>query len=86
VLQIGGSNPVKIEMACVLAAQRGWKHINLNCGCPSDKVSGKGKFGAVCMKDPQNTRKLVAAMHSGYHKGSNMPLSDSLENDNFLEE
>ena len=39
--------------------------INLNCGCPSPKVAGKGCFGAALMQDPNLVRQLTSAMHEG---------------------
>ena len=39
--------------------------LNLNCGCPSPKVAGKGCFGAALMSDPDLVRRLTTAMHQG---------------------
>ncbi len=39
--------------------------INLNCGCPSPKVAGKGCFGAALMQDPNLVRQLTSALHDG---------------------
>lgn len=53
VLQLGGSDPGELATATGKAAAFGYDEINLNCGCPSDRVAGKGSFGAALMRDPQ---------------------------------
>jgi len=60
-LQLGGSNPAALARACVLASQYNYAEINLNCGCPSDRVQN-GMFGAVMMKNAQVTADCIAAM------------------------
>ena len=60
-LQLGGSNPGDLAKACVLASQYDYAEINLNCGCPSDRVQN-GMFGAVMMKNAQVTADCIAAM------------------------
>ena len=60
-LQLGGSNPQDLATAAKMAAQYSYAEINLNCGCPSDRVQN-GMFGAVMMKDAQITANCVAAM------------------------
>ncbi|WP_171207176.1 MULTISPECIES: tRNA dihydrouridine(20/20a) synthase DusA [unclassified Ruegeria] len=60
-LQLGGSDPQELAQAAVLGAQAGYDEINLNCGCPSDRVQS-GTFGAVLMKDPARVAECVAAM------------------------
>ncbi len=55
-LQLGGSDPAELAEAARLGADEGYAEINLNCGCPSDRVQS-GKFGAVLMEEPA----LVAA-------------------------
>ena len=60
-LQLGGSNPQDLATAAKMAAQYPYAEINLNCGCPSDRVQN-GMFGAVMMKDAQITADCVAAM------------------------
>jgi tRNA-dihydrouridine synthase A len=44
---------------------RRYDAINLNCGCPSDRVAGSGCFGAALMRDPALTAELCAAMAEG---------------------
>jgi tRNA-dihydrouridine synthase A len=60
-LQLGGSDPTDLAKACVLASQCDYAEINLNCGCPSDRVQN-GMFGAVMMKNAQVTADCIAAM------------------------
>ena len=63
-LQLGGSDPSELSAAARLGAKWGFAEINLNVGCPSDKVQG-GCFGAVLMKDPQRTADCLRAMVEG---------------------
>ena len=60
-LQLGGSNPGDLAAACKLAEKYAYAEINLNCGCPSDRVQS-GMFGAVMMKNAAITADCVAAM------------------------
>lgn len=60
-LQIGGSEPAELSEAVRIAADWGYDEINLNCGCPSDRVQS-GCFGAVLMKDPDLVARAVSAM------------------------
>lgn len=61
VLQLGGSDPQKLAEAARIGADRGYDAINLNCGCPSDRVQS-GTFGACLMRDPAHVASLVEAM------------------------
>lgn len=60
-LQLGGSDPVELAQAARLGFEAGYDEINLNCGCPSDRVQS-GTFGAVLMKDPGLVAECCAAM------------------------
>jgi tRNA-dihydrouridine synthase A len=60
-LQLGGSDPVELATAAKLGADAGYDEINLNCGCPSDRVQS-GTFGAVLMQHPRLVAECVAAM------------------------
>jgi tRNA-dihydrouridine synthase A len=62
-LQLGGSNPHDLADAAFAGEQAGYDEINLNCGCPSDRVVG-GSFGACLMRSPQRVADCVAAMKS----------------------
>ncbi|TDK38677.1 tRNA dihydrouridine(20/20a) synthase DusA [Rhizobium deserti] len=60
-LQLGGSDAGKLVQAIEIAAGYGYDEINLNVGCPSDRVQS-GTFGACLMRDPAHVAHLVAAM------------------------
>ncbi|MEX0317574.1 MAG: tRNA dihydrouridine(20/20a) synthase DusA [Ruegeria sp.] len=60
-LQLGGSDPEELAKAARLGEEAGYDEININCGCPSDRVQS-GTFGAVLMKDPARVADCVAAM------------------------
>ncbi|ABF63697.1 TIM-barrel protein yjbN family [Ruegeria sp. TM1040] len=60
-LQLGGSDPKELAEAARLGAEAGYDEINLNCGCPSDRVQS-GAFGAVLMQTPELVADCVAAM------------------------
>ncbi|MEZ0122192.1 MAG: tRNA dihydrouridine(20/20a) synthase DusA [Candidatus Reddybacter sp.] len=60
-LQLGGSDPTALAACAKIAAQYGYDEINLNCGCPSDRVQ-KGRFGACLMKEPELVAQCIAAM------------------------
>lgn len=60
-LQLGGSDPKELALAARLGAEAGYQEINLNCGCPSDRVQS-GTFGAVLMKTPDRVADCCAAM------------------------
>lgn len=66
-LQIGGNDPTITEAAVRRLWNEGYNfdEVNLNVGCPSDRVSGKGSFGAVLMDDPA----AVAALARGVKEG-----------------
>ncbi|MBY6107363.1 tRNA dihydrouridine(20/20a) synthase DusA [Ferrimonas balearica] len=60
-LQLGGSNPTDLAHCAKLAEQRGYDEVNLNVGCPSDRVQN-GRFGACLMAEPQLVADCVKAM------------------------
>ena len=60
-LQVGGSEPDDLAHAARLGAQWGYDEINLNCGCPSERVQ-RGAFGACLMNEPQTVADGVKAM------------------------
>ncbi|MEZ8100651.1 tRNA dihydrouridine(20/20a) synthase DusA [Vibrio bivalvicida] len=60
-LQLGGSNPQDLATCAKLAAERGYDEINLNVGCPSDRVQN-GRFGACLMAEPELVAECVSAM------------------------
>jgi tRNA-dihydrouridine synthase A len=62
-LQLGGSVPARLAAAARLGAQAGYREVNLNCGCPSDRVHA-GAFGACLMQEPALVADCVAAMRA----------------------
>jgi tRNA-dihydrouridine synthase A len=60
-LQLGGDDPGELARAAALAAEWGYDEVNLNVGCPSDRVQ-KGRFGACLMAEPERVAAAVAAM------------------------
>ena len=61
-LQLGGSDPEELARASEIGLSFGYDEINLNCGCPSDRVQS-GRFGACLMAEPELVAACVAAMH-----------------------
>ncbi|MFT3721625.1 tRNA dihydrouridine(20/20a) synthase DusA [Pseudorhodoferax sp.] len=60
-LQLGGSEPAELAQCARLGEQWGYDEINLNCGCPSERVQ-RGAFGACLMAEPQLVADCVKAM------------------------
>ncbi|MDE2274660.1 MAG: tRNA dihydrouridine(20/20a) synthase DusA, partial [Burkholderiales bacterium] len=60
-LQLGGSDPAELAQGARLAAQWGYDEVNLNCGCPSERVQ-RGSFGACLMAEPALVAECVQAM------------------------
>jgi tRNA-dihydrouridine synthase A len=62
-LQLGGSDPTALAFAARAAEEMGYREINLNCGCPSDRVHS-GSFGACLMQQPEQVALCVAGMRA----------------------
>ncbi len=62
-LQLGGSNPTELAEAAKVGEAYGYDEINLNVGCPSDRVQS-GKFGACLMREPELVADCMAAIRS----------------------
>ena len=60
-VQLGGSDPQDLAEAARICEAEGYAEVNLNCGCPSDRVQD-GRFGACLMQEPQTVADCVAAM------------------------
>ncbi|MFT4706453.1 MAG: tRNA-dihydrouridine synthase A [Yoonia sp.] len=60
-IQLGGSDPAQLAEAARIAADWGYAEVNLNCGCPSDRVQS-GSFGAILMENASLVADCVAAM------------------------
>lgn len=63
VLQLGGSDPAKLAEAARIAEGFGYDEVNLNCGCPSERVQS-GAFGACLMAEPDLVADCIAAMRA----------------------
>lgn len=86
-LQLGGSEPAALAQCAALAEQWGYDEVNLNIGCPSDRVQS-GKFGACLMAEPQLVADGVRAMQAA----TSLPVTvksrigiDDLDSDAFLQ-
>jgi tRNA-dihydrouridine synthase A len=62
-LQLGGSDPGELARAARIAEAEGYDEVNLNVGCPSDRVQS-GRFGACLMREPELVADCVAAMRA----------------------
>ena len=62
-LQLGGSDPLELAAAARIGAEFGYDEINLNVGCPSDRVQS-GRFGACLMREPALVAECFAAMQA----------------------
>lgn len=62
-LQLGGADPQMMADAAVMGAEAGYDEININVGCPSDRVQS-GQFGACLMAEPQRVAACVSAMQA----------------------
>jgi tRNA-dihydrouridine synthase A len=62
-LQLGGAEPTRLAQAARIGAEFGYSEINLNVGCPSDRVQS-GRFGACLMREPMLVAECVAAMQN----------------------
>ena len=60
-LQIGGSEPADVAAAARIGADLGYDEVNLNVGCPSDRVQS-GRFGACLMREPERVAECMAAV------------------------
>ena len=60
-LQLGGSEPADLAACAKMAEEAGYDEVNLNVGCPSDRVQ-RGRFGACLMLEPKLVRDCIAAM------------------------
>lgn len=69
-VQMGGSDPEQLFQAARICTEYGFDEINLNCGCPSDRVQS-GSFGACLMADPAIVAECVSALRSA----SNLPIT-----------
>ncbi len=69
-IQLGGSDPDDLARCCELSQQYGYDEVNLNVGCPSDRVQS-GRFGACLMKEPE----LVATCFTQMQRNCDIPVT-----------
>ncbi len=69
ILQLGGSDPKDLAIAAKMGEDAGYDEINLNCGCPSDRVQS-GFFGACLMSEPELVRDCIQSMR----EATNIPV------------
>jgi tRNA-dihydrouridine synthase A len=92
-LQLGGSDPALMAEAAAKGAAAGYDEINLNIGCPSDRVSA-GRFGACLMSEPTLVAEMVKAINDRLHAMKrNIPVTvktrigiDHHDSDAFLDD
>jgi len=65
-LQLGGSSPKELALCSKIAEDYGYDEVNLNVGCPSDRVQN-GRFGACLMAEPKLVAECVATMQESIH-------------------
>lgn len=66
-LQLGGSDPAMLAHSARMGEQWGYDEINLNCGCPSDRVQ-RGAFGACLMREPRLVADCIKAMQDAVQR------------------
>ena len=84
-LQLGGSDPGLLAQAARIGVEFGYDEINLNCGCPSDRVQS-GRFGACLMLEPALVGDCVAAMRAAVPAGVPVTVKCRLGVDDHDEE
>ena len=91
VVQLGGSDPAEMAEAAAICAEWGYDAININVGCPSDKVQ-QGRFGAVLFKEPETVAACAKAMADAVRAtGRSVPITvkcrvgvDDMDSDDAL--
>lgn len=84
-LQLGGSEPAKLAQCAKLGEEFGYDEINLNVGCPSDRVKS-GQFGACLMMQPNVVADCVAAMHQAIKIPVTVKCRIGVDNNDSYEE
>lgn len=84
-LQIGGGNPNDIEKAIIIADRYNYNEINLNVGCPSNRVQ-KGKIGATLMAEPHRVADCFRAMRQAAKSTTKITIKNRLSIDDMPEE
>ncbi len=87
-VQLGGSDPQALARAAKVGADYGYDEINLNVGCPSDRVQN-GRFGACLMKEPETVAACVSAMQDAVDLPVTVKIRlgvDELDSEEYLHE
>ncbi len=82
-LQLGGSSPEALGNACNIAKDFQYNEINLNVGCPSDRVQS-GKFGACLMREPDLVADCVSAMQENSNVDVTVKCRTGIDNDDSI--
>lgn len=86
VLQLGGSDREQMKIASKIADSEGYKQININCGCPSDKVAGAGCFGASLMLKPDLVAELSLAVGEATNRPATIKCRIGVDNNDSYEQ
>ncbi len=83
-LQLGGIDPKELSICAEMAEQAGYDEVNVNVGCPSDRVQS-GRFGACLMKEPRAVADAVAAMQASVSIAVTVKTRIGLDQDDTTE-
>ncbi|MEQ8233416.1 MAG: tRNA dihydrouridine(20/20a) synthase DusA [Gammaproteobacteria bacterium] len=83
-IQLGGSEPEALARCAALASAHGYVEVNLNCGCPSERVQS-GAFGACLMREPALVAAGVAAMRAAVPDGVEVTVKTRLGVDDLYD-
>ncbi|MDH3691035.1 MAG: tRNA dihydrouridine(20/20a) synthase DusA [Gammaproteobacteria bacterium] len=84
-LQVAGSDPKEMARCARLIAEAGYDEININVGCPSDRVQS-GHFGACLMAEPERVAECVGAMHAAVKIPITVKTRTGIDNRDSYEE
>ena len=81
VLQLGGNEPETMKKATEISVKYGYKAVNINAGCPSEKVSGAGCFGAALMLQPDLLSELALSVGEALGKPATVKCRIGVNNE-----
>ena len=79
-LQLGGSDPAEMKQSAIWGEQAGFDEININVGCPSDRVQS-GRFGVCLMREPEQVAKCVSVMRDAVNIPVTVKCRIGVDND-----
>ena len=85
VLQLGGNEPETMKKATEISVKYGYKAVNINAGCPSEKVSGAGCFGAALMLQPDLLSELALSVGEALGKPATVKCRIGVNNEDSYE-